>query len=156
MTRLTLTAGGAWLAAVALSGCSMSDSQSAIGYQRYTYTCCEASDIQRLWLPGDTLALHWMVAPAGTTSDATAERITLTAVLSGPYPNVAALKAGGSPRLTLRAAPIGTTDRARANAVSSIVLPMSLPAGFYNLADTIESANGKAGGATVIQVSPAA
>ena len=151
MHRLAIIAGSAWVAAAALSGCS-ADSSAAIGYQRYTYTCCEASDIQRVWLPGDTLTLHWMVASAGTTPDVTAERITLTAVLTGPYPNVAALKAGGSPRLTLRASPIGTTDRANVNAVSSIVLPTSIPAGFYNLADTIELANGKDAGASVIQV----
>ena len=66
---------------------------------------------------------------------------------------VDALKAGGSPRVTVRATPVVTTDRAGANEVSSIVLPIDLADGFYNLADAIEGAGGKASSASVIHVS---
>jgi hypothetical protein len=153
MTRLTVIAGSACLAAAALSGCSTATSQYSVSYQRYTYTCCEGADFQRPWSPGETLTLHWVAAPADTTADSSAQRITLTAVLTGPYPNVDALKAGGSPRVIVRATPVVTTDRAGANEVSSIVLPIDLADGFYNLADAIEGAGGKASSASVIHVS---
>jgi hypothetical protein len=154
MTRVTFIALSAWIAALGLSACSTDTSQLSVSYQRYTYTCCQASDTQRAWVPGETLTLHWIAQPAGTTPDNSAARITLTAVLTGPYPNVNALKAGGSPRVTLSATPIVTTDRANTNAASSIALPTSLPAGFYNVANSMELASSKASGATVIQVSP--
>jgi hypothetical protein len=153
MTNPAVVAGSAWIAAMALAGCSTSNAGTSVSYQRYTFTCCEGADFQRTWSPGETLTLHWLAQPAGTTPDGSGQRIALTAVLTGPYPNVDALKAGGSPRLTVRATPVVTTDRAGANEVSSILLPIDLPDGFYNLADTLESAGGKASSASVIHVS---
>jgi len=152
MTRAAFIALSAWIAALGLSACPTDTSQLSVSYQRYTYTCCEGSDFQRIWSPGETLTLHWVAAPAGTTAGS-GQRITLTAVLTGPYANVDASKAGGSSRVTVQAAPVVTTDRAGADEVSSIVLPIGLPDGFYNLADTIDVSSGKASGASVINVS---
>ena len=153
MTRVTFIALSAWIAALGLSACSTDNAANSVSYQRYTYTCCEGSDFQRTWSPGETLTLHWLAQPAGTTPDNSGQRITLTAVLTGPYPNVDASKAGGSPRVTVRAMPVVTTDHAGANEVSSIVLPIDLPDGFYNLADGIEASSGKASSVSVIHVS---
>jgi hypothetical protein len=87
------------------------------------------------------------------TSDATGVPIKLNAVLSGPYTSVATLKAGGSHARALAASPIAVTDRTPGDPVSGIVLPLDLPAGWYNLTFTIRSAGGNlVESATVVQV----
>jgi hypothetical protein len=86
------------------------------------------------------------------TADDSHHPITLTAIFTGPYASVAALKTGGTHSETLLASPIRVTDRTSSSAVSMIALPLDLAAGWYNLVTTIKSAGGSTGGATVIQV----
>ena len=138
-----------------LSGCATANYGNSISYQRYTYTCCGASDTQGTWHPGDTYTLRWTVEAAGSTTS-TGQRVTLSAVLTGPYQSITTLKAGGAALMTLRATPIASTDRIHENPVSTIVLPVNLPAGYYNVADRIELAGGGAVvSARIIQVAPA-
>jgi hypothetical protein len=86
------------------------------------------------------------------TSDDTQHPITLTAVLTGPYASVALLKAGGAHADTIAGSPMRVTDRTSGNPVSTIGLPLALPAGWYNLAFNIQSQGSRVGGASVIRV----
>src|SRR5450631_725848 len=140
------------VAAVSLAGCSSPSSEIAVGYEHFRFTCCVNSDLEQAWHPGHEVTLHWIADSAGMTSDATGHPITLTAVLTGPYASVAALKAAGSHARTIAASPMPVTDRTSGNPVSSIALPLDLPVGTYNLAFTIKSAGGSFSSATVIQV----
>jgi hypothetical protein len=152
MLRLRILA-VTWVAGVGLCGCSPAGPGSSVGYQRYVYTCCAGDGPQATWHPGDTVTVRWIVQPAEVTADSTGQRITLTAVLTGPYKSVAELKSGAPASLTLRATPIVTTDRTNGSPVSSIALPPNIPTGFYNVADDVGYANGHAGGAAIVQVS---
>jgi hypothetical protein len=144
------------VATLGLSGCATANSGNSISYEPYTYTCCGASGTQRTWHPGDTYTLQWIVEAAGSTTDSTGQRVTLSAVLTGPYQSITTLKAGGAALMTLRATPIAITDRIHENPVSTIVLPVNLPAGYYNVADRMEFAGGGAvGSGRIIQVAPA-
>ncbi|MGA8635222.1 MAG: hypothetical protein WB805_10235 [Candidatus Dormiibacterota bacterium] len=78
--------------------------------------------------------------------------ITLSAIFTGPYASVAALKAGGIHSETLLASPVRVTDRTSGGAVSTIALPLDLAAGWYNLITTVKSSGGSTAGAMVIQV----
>jgi len=141
--------------AVALlaAGCSGSPG-SSVTHQRYAYTCCSAPDVTRAWHPGQTLTLHWTAQPAGTTS-AAAARVTLTAVITGPYRDVASLKSREPAASTLRSAPIVVGDQSGQQPESTIVLPAELQPGYYDLATRSEAASGNsAGGDSVIQVTP--
>jgi hypothetical protein len=104
------------------------------------------------WHPGQVITLQWSAESAGMTADGTQHPTTLTALLTGPYASVAALKAGGTHSETLLASPIRVTDRTSGSAVSTIALPLDLAPGWFNLVTTIESAGDSTGGATVIQV----
>jgi hypothetical protein len=76
--------------------------------------------------------------------------------MTGPYRDISALKsAPGAAPLTVSATPIVTTDLVDGNPVSSILLPVTLPAGFYNVVNAIELTSGQSSGATIIQVAPA-
>jgi hypothetical protein len=145
-------AAATFVAAVSLAGCSSPSPGIAVGYEHFRFTCCVNSDLQQAWHPGQGITLHWIAESAGMTSDATGHPITLTAVLTGPYASVAALKAGGSHARTLAASPMPVTDRTSGNPVSSIALPLDLPVGMYNLAFTVKSVGGNVSSATVIQV----
>ena len=89
------------------------------------------------------------------TADDMHHAITLTAVLSGPFPSVAALKAGGTHSETLVASSLRVSDRTPVSPVSTIALPTDVAAGWYNLVITIKAAGGNTGSATVIQVTHA-
>ena len=141
------------MVASVLVGCSPSSPTVAVGYEQFRFTCCANSEaLTHAWHPGQSITLHWSAESAGMTADDTHHPITLTAVFTGPYANVAALKADGTPSETLRASPLVVTDRTSGSAVSTIALPLDLAAGWYNLATTIKSAGGSTGSATVIQV----
>jgi hypothetical protein len=139
-----------------LAGCS-SVAGNAISYEHFRFTCCSNPDLQQAWHPGQDLTLHWIGESAGVTADATGRPMTLTAILIGPYPSVALLKAGGQQATVIAAPAIPVTDRTSSNPVSSIALPSTLPTGWYNLVFTDRSAGGNGiRSATVIQVTPAA
>ena len=134
-----------------MSACSSSPT-NAVGYQSFRFTCCANSDVLQAWHPGHDVTLHWIGESAGVTSDDVSHRITLTAVLTGPYVSVALLKAAGGYADTVSASPMQVTDRTPGNPVSTIGLPIDLPAGWYNLATTIRSAGGSVSSASVIKV----
>ena len=146
-------AGASILAGLSLAACSAPGPANSVAYQQFQFTCCVSGDVQKVWHAGEEFTLHWIVEDAGTTSDAAQHPITLTAVLTGPYASATLLKTGGAHAETLAATPIQVTDRTPGSPVSSIPLPQALPAGWYNLAYSIDSGGGnRAAGASVIRV----
>ena len=138
-----------------LAGCSPSSPSVAVGYEQFRFTCCVNSEaLTHVWHPGQSITLQWSTEGAGMTSDDTQHAITLMATVTGPYASVAALKAGGAHATTLTAPPMRVTDRTSRGVVSTIALPLDLAPGWYNLATAIQSAGGRTGGATVIEVTP--
>jgi hypothetical protein len=138
--------------AVVMSACSSSSPTNAVGYASFRFTCCASSDVLQAWHPGHEVAVHWIGVSAGVTADDAKHPITLTAVLTGPYASVALLKAGGAHADTVFTSPMQVTDRTPGNPVSTIGLPIDLPAGWYNLVTTIRSAGGSVSSASVIKV----
>jgi hypothetical protein len=141
----------AFALALPLAACSSPKSQQGVSYEHFRFSCC-ANDLQQAWHTSAGMSLQWMAESAGRTSDRTGQPITLTAVLTGPYASVAVLKAGGPYARSLAAQPLVVSDRMSGDPVSSMYLPIDLPVGWYNLAFTIKSANGKVVSSTVIQV----
>jgi hypothetical protein len=141
------------LVASVLVGCSPSSPTVAVAYAQFRFTCCANSEaLTHAWHPGQVITLHWSAESAGMTADDAQHPVTLTALFTGPYASVAALKAGGTHSETLLASPIRVTDRTSGSAVSTIALPLDLAAGWYNLITTIKSTGSSTGGATVVQV----
>ncbi|MFI5287851.1 MAG: hypothetical protein ACHQ4F_16260 [Candidatus Dormibacteria bacterium] len=140
------------LAASIVVGCSPSPTV-AVRYAQFQFTCCANADaLVHVWHPGQVITLQWSAQGAGMSFADVQHPITLSAMFTGPYTSVAALKAGGTHSETLRASSIRVTDRTSGGAVSTIALPLDLAAGWYNLVTTIKSSGGSTGGAMVIQV----
>lgn len=144
------------VAGIIVVACSAPGPTNAVAYEQFRFTCCVSSDVLQAWHAGEAFTLEWIVENAGMTSDPAQHPVTLTALLTGPYASVAALKTGGAHLETLAATPVHVTDRAPGNPVSSISLPLGFPAGWYNLAFSIASEGGnRVGGSSVIQVTRA-
>jgi hypothetical protein len=143
---------GVALVASVVAGCAPGPTV-AVSYEQFQFTCCANSEaLTHVWHPGQVITLQWSAESAGMTADDSHHPITLTAIFSGPYATVAALKTGGTQSETLLASPQRVTDRTSSNAVSTIALPLDLTAGWYNLVTTVTSAGGSTGGATAIHV----
>jgi hypothetical protein len=141
------------LLASVVVGCSPSGPTGGVGYSQFQFTCCaNAEALTHAWHAGQVITLQWSAESVGMTASDAQHPITLTAIFTGPYTSVAALKGGGTHAETLVALPIRVTDRTSGSALSTIALPLDLPAGWYNLVTTIKSAGGSVGGGTVIQV----
>src|ERR1017187_2821451 len=132
----------------------------AVTYAQYTVTCCQSSDVDQLYHPGEALLVHWMVVPATRTASEVATTLTLSVTLEGAYASVSALKSGAPapvgngtpPAYTMRAATVTTTDRSPTAPTSVIQLPADLPPGYYDLVIRVATLDYSAGGAKVIQV----
>jgi hypothetical protein len=146
------------LAAVAattiLGGCALSGpAQPGVTYARYEFTCCLASDTGQTWRSGQAVELHWIVQGAGETADDKRRSVVLTATVTGPYKDVATLKAQGPAARTVAADRIATDDRTPTVPVSVLPLPVDLPPGFYNLAVKVDLGGGTSmESASVVQV----
>jgi hypothetical protein len=139
------------LALSGLVGCATTGSRPATGGT--SYTCCAAKNVDTLYHPGDTLTVHWIVRPsdAGTRNSVPVE---LTAVLTGSFGSVDALKAGASGSVRYAAAPIHPTGSPGEQPVSTIVIGSDAPPGYYNLATAATQGGGSAGGASIVRVVP--
>jgi hypothetical protein len=139
--------------ALTLAACASSGTANGRAYEQFRVSCCTDASLQTDWHPGGAVTLHWIVASDGTTTDPAAAPITLTAAISGPFASVAALKAAGSDPETLTAAPLHLSARNPGDPVSTIALPTTLAAGWYNLVYSVNSGSGNSvGGASVIRV----
>jgi hypothetical protein len=141
------------LAASAVVGCSPSGPTAAVSFEQFQFTCCANSQaLTHSWHPGQVITLQWSAQSAGTTATDAQHPIALTAIFTGPYASVAALKARGPHSATLLSSALHVTDRTAGSALSTITLPLDLAAGWYDLVTSSQSAGGSTGGATVIQV----
>ena len=139
-----------------LSGCTRGSSAAAVRHATYQYSCCRSTDVVAVHRAGEAMTLHWnaTAAPAATARTATA--VTLTAALTGPFPDAAAVKVamGSRPNYvhTIVAATVRTTDQTGGTPVSTLSLPTSTPAGFYELTTTVASDGGTVIGNGVVDV----
>jgi hypothetical protein len=111
----------------------------------YQYTCCTATDVDRMYHPGDTVVLHWS-AVAGPTP-AHDGRVSLGAGMSGPFPDAASVKSlaplhDGHSTVKLAATPVDVSLSAGGSPVSRILIPRGTPPGYYDLGTTEEPATG--------------
>ena len=139
--------------AVFLTGCS----SPARRYQVYEYQCCSAADIDPIYTPGQTVALHWtphrvtMIAPVMPSNP------TISANLYGPYPSVSSIKASatsppGKPFATakLLRPSIAVAQRGLS---SDLPIPIDAASGYYSVVMTTTWSKGySTGGSWIIQV----
>ncbi|OJV60183.1 MAG: hypothetical protein BGO38_00025 [Cellulomonas sp. 73-145] len=128
---------------------------SASSPASFTYTCCASADIDQVLHPGDVLVLHWIVETVPPTQSYPEAPVTLSASLTGAYPDVTTLKSSsgaGAPSPSVTAAPVQTTNRAGGAPVSTIAIPADAAPGLYNLSTSVESGGGRASGASVVRV----
>jgi len=121
-----------------------------------SYTCCEQRDVERRYQPGQTLTLHWTVTP-GRGRPPVTPQAELTARLTGPYPDAAALKAQSSGpeatgELSYPAATVRPTGAADERPVSVIQVGTDALPGYYNLTWSATEGHGRVSGASVVQV----
>jgi hypothetical protein len=141
------------LAASVVVGCSASSPTVAVSFEQFQFTCCANSEaLTHAWHPGQVITLQWSAQSVGMTATDAQHPIALTAIFTGPYASVAALKARGPHSETLLSSALSVTDRTSGGALSTITLPLDLAPGWYDLVTSIRSAGGSTGGATVIQV----
>jgi hypothetical protein len=141
---------GCLLAALAACGATPSTPPRTAPKQRYT--CCDVSDMNRDYHPGDTVTLHWIVDPAGLGPS---DGVELDAHLTGPDPTVAELKhATAAGKFTFAAEPLHPTGRAGEAPVSDIAIPTGAPTGYYDLVISIIETGGSTSAGSVIQVTP--
>lgn len=148
------------LVGLACSACAAQPANSGVSYATYTYSCCSEFSPNLTWHVGQQVTLHWQAQSAGTTSDATAHRIALQVVLTGPFQSVDALKqlisTSSSPAgaRIVKASPVWVTDRIGGTAVSQLDLPSDLAPGYYNLETRASSAGNSFSAGTVVVVVP--
>jgi hypothetical protein len=127
-------------------------------YQGPTYTCCVAADIDRIYHPGDTLTIHWIVQGSPAPSGAVL-RFELNAHLDGPFGSVEELKSqvvhakgqAAGPQ-TVAAAPVRPTGAAGEQPVSTIPIPLTAEPGYYNLETSVGAAGSTFSGGSIIQI----
>ena len=94
------------LSASIVVACSSSPTV-AVRYAQFQFTCCaNAEALTHAWHPGQVVTLQWSAESAGMSAADVQHPITLSAVFTGPYASVAALKAGGIHSETLLASPV--------------------------------------------------
>ncbi|SCE66704.1 hypothetical protein GA0070607_0149 [Micromonospora coriariae] len=125
-----------------------------------TYSCCEALDVDRLYQPGQTMAVHWTVE-SSDDSGATPPRVELTARLTGPFATAGDLKAATErtqpvPGLvTFAAAPVRPSGTPGERPVSTIMIGLEAKPGYYNLVTSmVGDGNAASGGGSVVRVVP--
>jgi hypothetical protein len=112
------------------------------------YTCCEAADVNRNYEPGDTLAIHWVVATAEFSTGGQRREVELNVRLTGPYATVSDLKQEGdktgSGRFTFMAESIRPSGQPGEQPVSLVLIPLTAPPGFYDLTTAVSESVGAA------------
>jgi len=139
---------------LAIGGCT----GSPPSYHGPTYTCCLAADIDRVYHPGDTLSIHWIVQ--GTPAPSGAEpHFELNVSLSGSFGSVEELKSqvvqakgqAAGPQ-TVAAEPLHPTGVAGEQPVSTILVPLTAAPGYYNLKFSVAEPGSTFSGGSIIQI----
>jgi hypothetical protein len=144
------------LAGVSLAACA---GPTTVHNTGVSYTCCSNSVVATTWHPGQQMPVVWTrtdTVPAGHGF----EPVTLSAVLTGPYRDAAALKAAVTKgQLNRRAGPVtAAAPRMRISRtpprspVSIITIPADAPPGMYNLQTSESSGGGTVTGESIVSV----
>ena len=124
-----------------------------------SYSCCDASDVDKIYKPGQTLTVRWAVVPGQPGGPP--PQVTLTASLTGPYASVEDLKAAiadvtaPTGDATLTAQPVRPSGQPGEQPVSVIALPTTAVPGYYHLLTTAADPTGRVSSGSVIQVAAA-
>ena len=138
-----------------VAGCGSRAPASAVESARYQYSCCQAG-LPTVAYPGQVIALRWTSTAQLPTASTAATAVILSASVTGPFPDVAALKTAMSadipPAPTVTAADVHTTDRVGGTPASSLQLPAQAPPGFYDVRTTVASGGAALSGDGILQV----
>lgn len=119
----------------------------------FSYTCCTAADIDRVYHPGDVMSIHWIVQKGTPTSATQPTQVNLSVRLTGPYADVSSLKERGvKGTSSISATPIVTSDWVGGAPTSRLVIPANASPGFYDLSTGSKSGGMTAGGASIVRV----
>ena len=116
-----------------------------------TYSCCAATDIERIYHPGDTLTIHWIVQGTPAPSGAVPQ-FELNVKLSGAFGSVADLKGGAAGSRTVAAAPVHPTGLADEQPVSTILIPLTAGSGYYDLTFSVDEPGASFSGRSIVQI----
>ncbi|WP_232233926.1 hypothetical protein [Micromonospora chokoriensis] len=151
----------AFLVSLVTSGCGLGQSTTADGTST-TYTCCDATDVDTVYQPGQKLILHWIVTP-GTAPASKSPQVELTARLTGPYADPSELKsattgkaAPAAGQATFQAPPVRPSGAADERPSSVIPIAEDALPGYYHLTFAIREGGGSVGGASIVLVAPQA
>ena len=140
-----------------VAGCSRQAPAPAVGYASYQYSCCQPG-LPTVAYPGQVIALRWTSTAQLPTASTATTAVILSASVTGPFPDVAALKAAMSadipPAPIVTAADVHTTDRVGGTPNSSLQLPAEAPPGFYDVRTTAASGGAAFSGGGILQVAP--
>jgi hypothetical protein len=127
-----------WTLVLLLTATLLYAGKLSVTYTAYNLTCCTQADIHRLWQPGTTVELHWMVESRTRikvldqllfdVSSPPDHRVVITAFLTGPA-------TAGLGYRTVHGSVIAMDDRTPPSTtpVTTFLLPTDLPPGYYNL-----------------------
>jgi hypothetical protein len=117
-----------------------------------------AADIDRIYHPGETLSIHWIVQGSPAPSGAV-PHFELNARLSGSFGSVEELKSqvvhaegrAAGPQ-TVAAAPLHPTGVAGEQPVSTILIPLTAAPGYYDLTFSVSEPGDTFSGGSIIQI----
>lgn len=118
------------------------------------YSCCSPDPGGTVWQPGQQIKLGWLPSGGQPTGDKLVAQVTLTAVLTGPYPTVHAASLGGPGHSrTVATAPIiKVSTVSLSGPVSALTIPRSAAPGYYNLWTTAATETMSEGGGSAVAV----
>ena len=137
-----------------LTACA-SPGPAAVTYTGYYLTCCTQADIDQVWQPNTTVQLHWIVESARRTTVNPSHQAVASAVLMGPYTDVATLKQAKGATYAVHGSVVTIDDRTRPSAalVTIFLLPADLPPGYYELNTKWDFGDGSsAEGGSIVRV----
>ncbi|RAO32731.1 hypothetical protein ONO23_03149 [Micromonospora noduli] len=140
-----------------LSGCGPEPSTTTASIPT-TYTCCDSTDVDTIYEPGQHVAVHWNVE-LGTGPAARPSQVELAARLTGPYSSVGDLKNASrgkaqpaSGEVTFEAPLVRPSGAADERPVSVISIGADALSGYYNLITSVRQGGGTVSGASVVRV----
>lgn len=151
MRRFLRWALALYLAVTLVTACGL-PGPNPVTYTAYQLTCCTKADIDRLWQPGTTVGLHWIVETASRTTIKPTHKVIIAAVLMGPYSEVTTLKQANGATHAVKGSIITTDDRTPSPIaqVTTFFLPPDLPPGYYKLNLKWDFGDGSSAGASSV------
>lgn len=134
--RLAVVLAGVALAA---TGCG-SAPPAGQRHAAFTFSCCAARDLDRVYHPGEVVTLHWTAHRQSPQSQPTTAPLWLHASLSGAFGSPRSAKSGDSgPDAVVRAKAVRASELRPSRPVSRLRIPRDATPGFYNLTTSIET-----------------